>query len=106
MDRISNSSPRRFSNTSSDSQHQDVPPPPPPDEAYWSALLREGETAAAGPQRQTGASWDSYDSSIWATTDGSSEAHEGDWRIAQETSEQDRTVELSVIGYNRGGLLV
>ena len=27
-------------------------------------------------------------------------------KIAQETSEQDHTIELAVIGYNRGGLLV
>jgi small subunit ribosomal protein S1 len=73
--------------------------PPPPDEGYWAALLREGEVASSKSRRTS--EWDDYDG---ASTGGSSQGR--DWEIALETHDADRTIDLTVIGYNRGGLLV
>lgn len=87
-----------------ESGHGDFAPPPPPDEAYWTALLREGEIASSGPH-YAGAAWEDD-----ATADSEQQSHtdqeQRDWNTAQQTLDDDKTVELEVIGYNRGGLLV
>ncbi len=90
---------RRYSNS--------VPaPPPPPDEDYWAALLREGEYAAFEHEHDDGA-WDSYDAQ--SALPGAPAGGDGainDWDIVRRTYESDETVTLTVVGYNRGGLLV
>jgi small subunit ribosomal protein S1 len=79
-----------------------VPPPPPPDESYWAALLREGEASAPKPRHSS--AWDSFEMVVPAEGGGRTEAQ--DWESATRVLEEDRVVELPVIGYNRGGLLV
>jgi ribosomal protein S1 len=84
--------------------------PPPPDEGYWSALLHEGEFSEAGSSSNEvdvdlAANYASdlqYDS--LATHDNS--GIESDWAEIQRLMENDEVIELSVISYNRGGLLV
>lgn len=72
-------------------------PPPPMDESWWSAVLTEEEKSSAqrsrGPEGYMGERNDNR---------GTPE----DWAWAKELYEKDDTVDLNVIGYNRGGLLV
>lgn len=71
--------------------------PPPMDESWWSAVLTEEEKSSAqrsrGPEGYMGERNDNR---------GTPE----DWAWAKELYEKDDTVDLNVIGYNRGGLLV
>jgi small subunit ribosomal protein S1 len=84
--------------------------PLPPDEGYWQALLQEGEIdAAGGLPRQTGDIWEDYDSGIGDNVLAQQDPQTGaqaDWEQVQQVFDADTTVELRVIGYNRGGLLV
>jgi len=85
-------------------------PPLPPDEGYWEALLKEGEIVAeGGTPRQKDGPWDDFE--LDGQTDLLSQvnAHNGsqaDWEQVQQVFDSDTTVELRVIGHNRGGLLV
>jgi len=107
MDRFNGSNQsRKLASNSSDGQRAEFTPPPPPDESYWSALLREGETASASSSRYDGSSWESMDPTLVTASDDQNRQEDGDWQTAQKTFDEDGTVELSVIGYNRGGLLV
>lgn len=94
---------------SSTTQRRDnTPPPPPPDEGYWAALLNEGEfsdtTTAHGDQSEF------EDDETGLTIDGMERDfggnHRTDWQRVRQVMQQDEIVELPVIGYNRGGLLV
>lgn len=90
-----------------ESNRPHLTPPPPPDESYWAALLREGEYTANKPTQESMGDWDT-------TLDGYPNASDGDpsiqsdtdWELAERVYHEDQAVELSVIGYNRGGLLV
>ena len=97
---------------STDTHRQDYKPPPPNlEEGYWESLLSEGEftdttqpeidyiTPQATHQHHTTESetYQEYDN--W-------EEIEEDWLKIQEIADQDNVIELSVTGYNRGGLLV
>jgi len=93
-----------FQNTSSS-------PPLPPDEGYWEALLQEGDgPAVGGAPRQREIDWGDFDIQEAArslTDDGSPPpGSEPDWDEIQEVYEHDETVDLHVVGFNRGGLLV
>ncbi len=91
---------------SSEVQQYSSSPPLPPDEGYWEALLQEGEIdAEGGAPRQKDPFWDSFefDQPIQASPFGGSLA---DWEQVQQVFDSDTTVELRIIGYNRGGLLV
>lgn len=74
------------------------PPPPPMEESWWEAVLHDQGWAGSeqGPHTQeprstsTGANWSSAE----------------DWVWARELYESDETIDLNVVGYNRGGLLV
>lgn len=83
--------------------------PLPPDEGYWEALLQEGEAAAEGEStRKADLYWDGDDfggtepAAAYGTQNGS----QADWEQVQQVFDADTTVELRVIGHNRGGLLV
>lgn len=82
--------------------------PLPPDEGYWEALLQEGETAAeGGTSRKKDDLWDGYDfEDTNAAAYGSPNGSQADWEQVQQVFGSDTTVELRVIGHNRGGLLV
>lgn len=89
---------------------QDIPssarPPVDTDESYWSALLEEGEYARIDPTAQAEpGGWDIYERADAAHL-SQPYPSEQDWTVARRTLEKDETVELSVTGYNRGGLLV
>jgi small subunit ribosomal protein S1 len=79
-------------------------PPPAQDEAWWAALLAE-ETKQSQPQG---------DHKPPVITQSDRERNEErsavrtpiDWEQAQELYNQDKTVQLMVTGFNRGGLLV
>ncbi len=82
-------------------------PPLDVDEGYWSALLEEGEYAApknAPPSDGNG--WEQFAQADAALQTSASATSHHDWDIARQTFENDETVELSVRGYNQGGLLV
>ncbi len=86
-------------------------PPLPPDEGYWEALLREGEIAETegGGPRSKDTQWDSFNLDSEHPTSAPPDPHSGsqvDWEQVQQVFESDTTVELRVIGHNRGGLLV
>ena len=84
-------------------------PPLPPDEGYWEALLQEGEIAAEGgsPQQKDG-NWDSFELEMQESISlqNGQSGSQADWEQVQQVFDADTTVELRVIGYNRGGLLV
>lgn len=72
-------------------------PPPSMDESWWAALMEEEDkhTSVRVPR-----------SAGYIAERGSNQGDPKDWTWARELYDQDDTVELEVIGYNRGGLLV
>ena len=92
------------------SLHFDSPPPLDPDEGYWAALLSEGEFASsAAPDWTQGPVFDEDSFDIPAPAparfNGDAPQH-SDWDIMRGVQARDETVEMSVVGSNRGGLLV
>lgn len=88
-------------------QRQDLKPPPPAlDEGYWAALLNEGEYARSVPHD----SRHETDEDILDHHDDYPHVDDGttadDWAAITTITENDEVIELKVIGYNRGGLLV
>jgi len=83
--------------------------PLPPDEGYWQALLQEGDVVAeGGTPRQKDALWGGYDldeQELLAQQNAQS-GSQADWEQVQQVFDSDTTVELKVVGHNRGGLLV
>ncbi len=83
-------------------------PPLDVDEGYWSALLEEGEfapngqTGSPGPNGWNGSEHDQDTGPI----KGNGHVNQQDWTLAQSTYDNDQAIDLSVTGYNRGGLLV
>ncbi len=82
--------------------------PPPLEEGYWAALLHEGEFA---PTAFTGREYDKPSLADHlpthnGTSDGRTWLIESDWGEIQNLMNNDSVVELTVTGYNRGGLLV
>ncbi len=71
--------------------------PPPPDEAWWDHVLKE-EEGSWEPDREGQRGSPRKPAEAW----GSAE----DWSWAGELYARDDTVELPVVGFNRGGLLV
>jgi small subunit ribosomal protein S1 len=83
--------------------------PPEIDEGYWSALLEEGEYA--GGKRilyPDNGVWEGFEPGTDGLigSNGVPFGSQHDWLLAQETHEADKSIELVVTGYNRGGLLV
>jgi len=71
--------------------------PAPIDESWWSAVLRDEERHGPGPARRT--------TPLGADHAASPRSAE-DWSWARQVYELDEVVELAVVGFNRGGLLV
>ncbi len=79
------------------------------DDAYWEALLAQEEafvSPALSPEP---------DDEVWDKTEPngrftlapqSTNAKDNPWHLAQDVFESDQALELEVIGYNKGGLLV
>jgi small subunit ribosomal protein S1 len=90
-------------------QRQDYTPSPPPlDEGYWSALLSEGEYAE--PVQNNSEPEKGYFSDNGHRDEASTGLHtragDDDWDEIARVMDNDETIELTVVGYNRGGLLV
>ncbi len=108
MDRFTESNPshlgRKLQGTPPETH--DLNPPPPPDESYWAALLSEGEVAANRKKGQNEAGWDGFEAYPPPDAGNRVENEDKDWEAAQRVYDEDRTMDLPVVGYNRGGLLV
>ncbi len=82
----------------------------PPDEWYWQALLEEGECARidilATPQAAPQYEQPTLQPDIAPTTAESGNGHSAQWQIVMQHQKSGEPVQLSVINYNRGGLLV
>ncbi len=82
-------------------------PPAPPDEAYWEALLSEGEFAENNDAiAEPPMAWQDYFAEGAAAENPNRAGSRADWEQVQQVFESDTTVELRVVGYNRGGLLI
>jgi len=86
-----------------------VSSPPPVDESYWAALLNEGEGSAAEAPPQT-EDWNDLDLRGMfpeaTKTDGHAFPRTSDWEAMRGFLDTDTTLDLPVVGSNRGGLLV
>ncbi len=83
--------------------------PPPPDEGYWAALLQEGEFAEpAPPEFENGSTHSKVDGEFNHPDSGdpSMVTNHADWVEITRIHDHDEVLELPVIGFNRGGLLV
>lgn len=93
-------------------QHRDqAPQPPTVDEGYWAALLREGENEdSAAVLSSSLASNEAEVFSPFSDDVRESPPHSHpsreDWQWMSEIMRKDEVIELAVVGYNRGGLLV
>src|SRR3990170_3891021 len=109
---FTSSCPEEGTNMSTELQsHSASPPPPPPmDEGYWAALMQGSEAIRGNwTSERTAERWDPIGltreaSALEGTYDRAS--MQRDWALAESVQEADEVVELEVIGYNRGGLLV
>lgn len=86
--------------------------PPTMDEGYWSALLNEGEFTTAASTTYENNRHQSDDDTFDKSNEDRREvnaqhgAEDSDWQEIAQIASQDQSLELKVIGYNRGGLLV
>ncbi|MFN8529987.1 MAG: S1 RNA-binding domain-containing protein [Anaerolineae bacterium] len=94
---------------SSSSQRRDnTPPPPALDEGYWAALLNEGEFSDSIPDEH-GDDLNSFEAPLMNGVGferQNGEDHHSDWQGIRDIMNADAIVDLNVIGFNRGGLLV
>lgn len=87
-----------------DHVNHSLPPPPPPDEFYWAALLREGERSEFKPDRH--APWDAAEMIVPPQAGTGHHNEDADWDLVTTYFQADRVIDLTVVGYNRGGLLM
>lgn len=89
---------------------QDISTSPPQiDEGYWSSLLSEEDNAEFVPHPgETEEGTPTYTDIPYQTNGHLSNGSEidADWEEMQRIMDNDEVVELPVVGYNRGGLLV
>jgi len=87
-------------------RHVHEPSPPSLDEGYWSSLLNEGENVRTD-SNGTGKfpTTDFIQEEMNISPDGSATV-QSDWIEIQRITDHDEVIELNVVGYNRGGLLV
>lgn len=85
-----------------------IPPDAPLSEGYWRALLRDGENGSAAPTVSQAGLWEediSEPREIPEKGDGSS-LDKDVWQEAHTLMAEGKTLELPVVGCNKGGLLV
>ncbi|HEX2619554.1 MAG TPA: S1 RNA-binding domain-containing protein [Phototrophicaceae bacterium] len=87
-------------------RHEQLMPQPALDESYWSALLKDDEYSRTDRDHDQKRSGD-MDHAL-KDHPYFDDGHPGgsDWQEIQNISDSDQVLELSVIGHNRGGLLV
>ncbi len=79
----------------------------PPDEGYWEALLRDGENGRAAPVASRMSLEDGEGLNLLeAPASVEPVVAEDVWKDAHEALQRRAVLELPVIGYNRGGVLV
>lgn len=83
----------------------------PPSEDYWMALMTQGEFAASSaPEAEPEEIWEGLGMGrgrpIPMPSPWDLEGGEPDWREARMLLESGRTLTVTVVGYNRGGLIV
>lgn len=87
-----------------------TPAPPTLDEGYWAALLQEGEFSEAVAEHVNGAAAETHfvddTQNQLPLSDASVEIKQSDWETMRRIMNDDQSVELQVVGFNRGGLLV
>jgi small subunit ribosomal protein S1 len=92
---------------SSELHQPDMAPALPPDEGYWSALLAEEEdTRTEANIRQDDLFSQEFQDSVEYEEKELNSGTLADWEQVEQVKRADAVVELRVIGYNRGGLLV
>lgn len=96
-----------------ETERHDFQPPPHLEEDYWQALLNEGEYSTStsptpnghhSPRPQSNGHYPTHTAPPPTVSDPQ-QLH-ADWQHVQQIFESDDTVNMTVIGYNRGGLLV
>lgn len=89
-------------------QRRDFASPPPLDEGYWAALLNEGEFSEPAPvEAVSNGDAKPLDEMPDEVNQPPAEPAEApDWVEIRRIMDNDEVVELTAIGYNRGGLLV
>lgn len=89
-------------------RHDFAVPPPSLDEGYWSSLLSDGEYAASvhEPDILNDEHLFEHDTSDKHYFSDYYSPDNCDWEEIQRIVDRDEVVDLHVIGYNRGGLLV
>lgn len=88
-------------------QYRSAPPPPPPDEDYWAALLAQEEEEAENLAYAEEGTWTKeIDFKKTLVDDTRQLAKVDDWKLAEQAYAGDLTLDLMVVGYNKGGLLV
>ncbi len=85
-----------------------IPPEAPLGEGYWRALLRDGEAASAAPAVSPTEVWRNRAPESGTAPEQTAESSdvEDPWERARHLMAVERTMELPVVGCNRGGLLV
>jgi small subunit ribosomal protein S1 len=80
----------------------------PPDEGYWEALLRDGENGPAAPPISQEALWNDQSFAPPSSSPAATEPTDvqQQWESVREAMERGTVIELSVVGCNRGGVLV
>ncbi len=77
-----------------------IPADAPPDEGYWAALLRDGEHGPAAPAEAQLLPWNlenTYSDNSW---------HTDSWEIARLVMKRGEIIRSSVVGWNRGGVVI
>lgn len=93
-------------------RHDHTVPPPSLDEGYWSSLLSDGEHAQVTNGNHYYQDGDEQGFSLYGHDTDGIENGTGinttmrDWTDIRSISDNDEIIDLPVIGYNRGGLLV
>ncbi|MFW5749110.1 MAG: 30S ribosomal protein S1 [Chloroflexota bacterium] len=95
-----------------DLQRHDLKPPPPSvDEGYWSSLLKEDD-APEPPVDEEFHDLDTHEEDFedldgpYGTQGSQRTTSDADWELIGRINDDDEVIELAVVGYNRGGLLV
>jgi small subunit ribosomal protein S1 len=76
------------------------------DDGWWQAVMEQGEHAHYEPRGEGEARYFGGHRPEGGPGANGRSGDAADWAAAREVYETDQTIELSVVGYNRGGLLV
>jgi len=86
--------------------HEKQKAPPPMDEAWWASVLAEDEALNTTRNEHNSHHTNHVHKIIKLQNNNKSDIDTVNWQKAFELYEQDQVLELSVAGFNKGGLLV